>query len=74
MRWHVLVVHRRLLHALARGLLALGFRFLLGMGEAATGRRREIVSEWFPPRERALPPDLHSGAAVGHRCAAVWPG
>ncbi len=57
-----------MLHALARGALSFGvFRFLLGMGEAGNwpaGVR--VVTEWFPPKERALASGIfNSGSAVG---------
>ena len=57
-----------LLHALARGPLSLGcFRFLLGMGEAGNWPAAvKVVSEWFPPRERALASGIfNSGSAIG---------
>jgi len=53
-------VERRLLHrsrqltATAQALAGFRvFRFLLGGGEAPTGRCDQAVSEWFPARERA---------------------
>ncbi len=57
-----------MLHALARSALSFGvFRFLLGMGEAGNwpaGVR--VVTEWFPPKERALASGIfNSGSAVG---------
>jgi ACS family hexuronate transporter-like MFS transporter len=57
-----------LLHALATGPFTLGiFRFLLGMGEAGNWPAGvKVVSEWFPPKERALAAGLfNSGAAIG---------
>jgi ACS family hexuronate transporter-like MFS transporter len=57
-----------LLHALARGAVSLGvFRFLLGVGEAGNWPAGvKVVSEWFPPRERALACGIfNSGSSVG---------
>jgi ACS family hexuronate transporter-like MFS transporter len=57
-----------LLHALARGPFSLGcFRFLLGMGEAGNWPAAvKLVSEWFPPKERALASGIfNSGSAIG---------
>jgi MFS transporter, ACS family, hexuronate transporter len=44
-----------------------GFRFLLGTGEAGNWPAAvKVVSEWFPPRERALACGIfNSGAAIG---------
>jgi len=56
------------LHALARGAVALGmFRFLLGMGEAGNWPAAvKVVAEWFPERERALASGMfNSGSSVG---------
>ncbi len=56
------------LHALARGPLSLGvFRFLLGMGEAGNWPAAvKVVSEWFPPHERALASGIfNSGSSIG---------
>jgi MFS transporter, ACS family, hexuronate transporter len=57
-----------MLHALAIGPLSLGvFRFLLGAGEAGNWPAAvKVVSEWFPPKERALASGIfNSGAAIG---------
>jgi ACS family hexuronate transporter-like MFS transporter len=57
-----------LLHALVTGPLTLGlFRFLLGMGEAGNWPAAvKVVSEWFPPNERALASGIfNSGSAIG---------
>jgi len=57
-----------MLHAMATGPLTLGiFRFLLGAGEAGNlPAAVKVVSEWFPPRERALASGIfNSGAAIG---------
>ena len=56
------------LHAVARGAFSLGaFRFLLGMGEAGNWPAAvKVVSEWFPPRERAMACGVfNSGSSVG---------
>ena len=55
-------------HALARGSWSLGaLRFLLGMGESGNFMAAfRAVSEWYPPRERAVVHGLvQAGAAVG---------
>ncbi len=55
-------------HALARGATALaGLRFLLGMGEAANFPASvKAVSEWFPPKERAMATGIFNlGAGTG---------
>jgi ACS family hexuronate transporter-like MFS transporter len=57
-----------LLHAFATGPWSLAsFRFLLGMGEAGNWPAGvKVVTEWFPPRERAFASGLfNSGAAIG---------
>jgi len=57
-----------LLHTLARGPFSLGaFRFLLGMGEAGNWPAAvKVISEWFPPKERALASGIfNSGSAIG---------
>jgi len=57
-----------MLHALATGPLSLGiYRFLLGAGEAGNWPAAvKVVSEWFPPKERALASGIfNSGAAIG---------
>jgi MFS transporter, ACS family, hexuronate transporter len=57
-----------LLHSLATGPFTLGiFRFLLGMGEAGNWPAGvKVVSEWFPPKERALASGIfNSGSAIG---------
>lgn len=57
-----------ILHVFSRGPLSLGcFRFLLGAGEAGNWPAgAKLVSEWFPPRERALASGIfNSGASVG---------
>lgn len=57
-----------ILHAFATGPWTLaGFRFLLGVGEAGNWPAgAKLVSEWFPPRERALAAGIfNSGAAIG---------
>jgi ACS family hexuronate transporter-like MFS transporter len=67
-----------ILHALAAGPLSLGiFRFLLGMGEAGNWPAAvKVVTEWFPPRERALASGIfNSGSALGAILApplVVW--
>jgi ACS family hexuronate transporter-like MFS transporter len=55
-------------HALARGPWSLGgLRLLLGLGESGNFMAAfKAVSEWYPPRERALVHGLvQAGAAVG---------
>jgi ACS family hexuronate transporter-like MFS transporter len=57
-----------ILHALAVGTWSLAaYRFLLGAGEAGNWPAAvKIVSEWFPPRERAFAAGIfNSGAAIG---------
>ena len=57
-----------MLHALARGPLALGCcRFLLGAGEAGNWPAgAKLVGEWFPPQQRALASGIfNSGASIG---------
>jgi MFS transporter, ACS family, hexuronate transporter len=57
-----------ILHALAIGPWSLaGLRFLLGIGEAGNWPAAvKVVTEWFPPRERALAAGIfNSGAAIG---------
>jgi MFS transporter, ACS family, hexuronate transporter len=57
-----------MLHAFATGPLSLGiYRFLLGAGEAGNWPAAvKVVSEWFPPKERALASGIfNSGAAIG---------
>jgi MFS transporter, ACS family, aldohexuronate transporter len=57
-----------MLHTFAIGVWSLGAcRFLLGMGEAGNWPAAvKIVSEWFPPRERALASGIfNSGSSVG---------
>ncbi len=57
-----------MLHALATGPVSLGiYRFLLGAGEAGNWPAAvKVVSEWFPPKERALASGIfNSGAAIG---------
>jgi ACS family hexuronate transporter-like MFS transporter len=57
-----------ILHALAAGPVSLGaFRFLLGVGEAGNWPAAvKLVSEWFPPKERALASGIfNSGSAIG---------
>jgi MFS transporter, ACS family, hexuronate transporter len=67
-----------MLHALATGPVSLGiFRFLLGAGEAGNWPAAvKVVSEWFPPKERALASGIfNSGAAIGALLApplVVW--
>ena len=67
-----------LLHALATGPVSLGvFRFLLGVGEAGNWPAAvKLVSEWFPPKERALASGIfNSGSALGAIIAppvVVW--
>ena len=54
--------------SLSRGLLSLGcFRFLLGLGEpGAYTAAPKAVSEWFPPKERALVVGIYTaGATLG---------
>ena len=66
------------LHALAAGPLSLGlYRFLLGVGEAGNWPAGvKLVSEWFPPKERALASGIfNSGSALGAIVAppvVVW--
>lgn len=62
-----------MLHALAQGVLSFGFfRFLLGMGEAGNWPAGvKVVSEWFPPKERALASGVfNSGSSIGAVIAA----
>ncbi len=57
-----------ILHALAVGPLTLGgCRFLLGIGEAGNWPAAvKLVSEWFPPKERALASGIfNSGSSLG---------
>jgi MFS transporter, ACS family, aldohexuronate transporter len=57
-----------LLHAFARGPWSLAsFRFLLGVGEAGNWPAGvKVVTEWFPPQERAFAGGIfNSGAAIG---------
>ena len=57
-----------LLHVMSTGPLSLGIcRMLTGMGEAGNWPAAvKLVSEWFPPAERALASGIfNSGAAVG---------
>ena len=57
-----------MLTAAAHGLRSMsGYRFLLGLGEAGVWpAASKAVSEWFPPRERALAIGLYTmGATVG---------
>ncbi len=54
--------------SLSRGLVSLGFfRFLLGMGEPGNYTAApKAVSEWFPPKERALVIGIYTaGATLG---------
>ena len=67
-----------ILHAFAIGPLTLGLsRFLLGMGEAGNWPAAvKLVSEWFPPKERALASGIfNSGSSIGAIIAppvVVW--
>lgn len=57
-----------ILHAFAVGPWTLaGFRFMLGVGEAGNWPAgAKLVSEWFPPGERAFAAGIfNSGAAIG---------
>jgi ACS family hexuronate transporter-like MFS transporter len=57
-----------LLHAFSTGIWSLAtYRFLLGMGEAGNWPAAvKLVSEWFPPQERAMAAGIfNSGSAVG---------
>jgi MFS transporter, ACS family, hexuronate transporter len=57
-----------MLTSLARGVWSLGFfRFLLGMGEPGNYTAApKAVSEWFPPKERALAVGIYTaGATLG---------
>jgi ACS family hexuronate transporter-like MFS transporter len=65
-------------HAFARGFVSLiSFRFLLGLGEAGNwpGAAR-VITEWFPPRQRALGMGVfNSGVCIGSILAPpliVW--
>jgi len=61
------------LHFFARSSFSLGaFRMLLGLGEPGNFMAaNRAVSEWFPPRERALANGfVNAGAAVGATIAA----
>jgi ACS family hexuronate transporter-like MFS transporter len=61
------------LHAFAGSALSLGvFRFLLGLGEAGNWPAAiKLVSEWFPPKERAMASGVfNSGSAIGAVIAA----
>jgi ACS family hexuronate transporter-like MFS transporter len=56
------------LHAFSMGIWSLAtYRFLLGMGEAGNWPAAvKLVSEWFPPHERAMASGIfNSGSAVG---------
>jgi len=56
------------LHIFSRGWISLaGFRVLIGAGEAGNWPvAARLVSEWFPPKERALGSGIfNSGASVG---------
>jgi MFS transporter, ACS family, hexuronate transporter len=56
------------LHVFSRGVLSLvGFRFLLGAGEAGNYPAGvKLIREWFPARERSLASGLfNAGASVG---------
>ena len=67
-----------ILHALAVGPFSLGTcRFLLGIGEAGNWPAAvKLLSEWFPPKERALAAGIfNSGSALGAIVApplVVW--
>jgi MFS transporter, ACS family, hexuronate transporter len=67
-----------ILHALVTGPVSLGAcRFLLGIGEAGNWPAAvKVVSEWFPPEERALASGIfNSGSAIGAIAApplVVW--
>ena len=55
-------------HALVAGVWSLGvLRFLLGLGESGNFMAAvRVVSEWYPPKERALVHGLiQGGAAIG---------
>jgi ACS family hexuronate transporter-like MFS transporter len=55
-------------HMFVQGALGLGvFRFLLGVGESGNSTAAtKVVSEWYPPKERALVNGLvNAGAALG---------
>ncbi|HTJ78448.1 MAG TPA: MFS transporter [Rariglobus sp.] len=57
-----------MLTAAAQGVRSMGaFRFLLGLGEAGVWpAASKVVSEWFPPKERALAVGLYTmGATIG---------
>ncbi len=57
-----------MLTSLSRGLMSLGmFRFLLGIGEPGNYTAApKAVSEWFPPKERALVVGIYTaGATLG---------
>lgn len=57
-----------MLTSLSRGVVSLGFfRFLLGVGEPGNYTAApKAVSEWFPPRERALVVGIYTaGATLG---------
>ena len=57
-----------ILHVFARGPLSLGcFRLLLGAGEAGNWpAATKLVTEWFPPKERALASGIfNSGSSIG---------
>ena len=57
-----------MLHPFARGPLSLGcFRFLLGAGEAGNWpAATKLVTEWFPPKERALASGIFNcGSSIG---------
>ncbi|HPQ16845.1 MAG TPA: MFS transporter [Bryobacteraceae bacterium] len=62
-----------MLHALARGPLSLGvFRFLLGMGEAGNWPAGvKVVSEWFPPKERAFASGIFKSGDPAKRARAI---
>ena len=57
-----------MLHATANSILSFGlFRFLLGLGEAGNWPGGvKVISEWFPPKERAFATGLfNSGSTLG---------
>ena len=57
-----------MLHATANSVLSFGvFRFLLGLGEAGNWPGGvKVVSEWFPPKERAFAIGFfNSGSTLG---------
>ena len=62
------------LHSLARSVADFcGLRFLLGVGECGNySAGVKVISNWFPPRERALAGGLFNSGTVIGALAAPW--